>query len=105
MAGMYCLNDLLGLITREGAAELRLQPDAAPAMLLRGKWSPLDVPRLGSDDILELFQSFAATDRLAELRRCGDTQFNHSFPKYGQFSIKATFDREKLGFNLKRLSS
>lgn len=72
MAEMYCLNDLLSLAGRERAEELRVEPGKVPSIVIRGRSRALDLPPLTSDNVAELFRSFATGERMEEQRRCGD---------------------------------
>ena len=44
MAGMYCMTDLLDLLVKESADELRLNTDTAPQIMVRGEVRRLDLP-------------------------------------------------------------
>jgi Tfp pilus assembly ATPase PilU len=103
MAGMYCLSDLLKLVEIEGAEELRLEPGKEPVILVRGRVRALDPSALKSDDVAELFQSFASKEHLEELRRCGDVHFHHVFPNSVRFAVTAFMKREDISLKLKRL--
>ena len=100
---MYCLSDLMKLVESEGADELRLEPGKEPVMLVRGQARPLDPIALTSDDVAELFQSFAAREHLEELRRCGDVHFNYTFPNSARFAVTASLNHEDISLKLKRL--
>jgi len=99
MAGMYCLTDLLDLAVSEGAEALWLESEKPPVIVVRGQVRTLDLPALTTDNVADLFSSFATWDQTEELRRCGDIRFNYASPRSGRFAVKAS--RERLGFTLK----
>src|SRR5690242_7331493 len=63
MPGMYRLKDLLKIVVEQRAAELRLEPDRPPMMLLHGKVRVLDGPVVSSDHISELFRGVATEEQ------------------------------------------
>ncbi|HEY5911174.1 MAG TPA: hypothetical protein VJA21_11280 [Verrucomicrobiae bacterium] len=103
MAGMYCLKDLLNLVEVERAEELRLEPGKVPVMVVRGQPRALDLPALTSDNVAELFSSFASKAHLEELRRCGDVHFNHTFQNSARLAVTASMDHEDVCLKLKHL--
>jgi Tfp pilus assembly pilus retraction ATPase PilT len=104
MAGMYCLNDLLNLTVRERAEELQLEPDKAPVIVVHGEPRALDLPPLTSDNVAELFRSFATAEQLEELRRCGDIHFNYTFQNSARFGVAASQEHQEIRLKLKQLS-
>lgn len=93
MAGMYSINDLLKLMAQESAAELRLEPDRPPMMLLRGKARVLDGPLITSDDVSDLFKAVATEEQRRELDICGDVRFQYLGDHSEQFTVKAQLDQ------------
>lgn len=104
MAGMYCLNDLLNLAVREAAAELRLEPGKVPLLVVRGQPRALDLPPLTSDNVVELFRSFATAEQIEELRRCGDVHFNYAFQHSARFGVTASMERENISLTIRQLN-
>ena len=103
MAGMYCLNDLLNLVEGEGAEELRLEPGKSPIIVVRGQPRALDLPALTSDNVAELFRSFAKGEHVEELRLCGDVRFNCTFKNSARFGVTALMDHENISLRMKHL--
>ena len=99
MAGMYCLTDLLDLLIKENAQELRVDVGMPPQIVVRGEIRRLDLPVLTADNVAELFNSCATSEQAEELRRCGDTHFNYISPRSGRFSARAS--TEQTGFTLR----
>jgi Tfp pilus assembly ATPase PilU len=96
---MYCLKDLLELVVREGAEELRLEVGRPAVMVRRGEARAIDVPPLTSENAAELFRSIASEEQLEELRKCGDIHFVYVFQDSARFGVAATIQQD--AFNLK----
>jgi Tfp pilus assembly pilus retraction ATPase PilT len=103
MAGMYCVEDLVRLASREGAEEVRLQAGRSPVLFLRGEAHPLELATLTGDEIAQLFRSFATADQVDELHRCGDVRFNHTFQGSSRFGVTALMDGPDIMLTLKNL--
>jgi twitching motility protein PilT len=101
MAGMYCITDLLDLLVKESAEELRLHTDAAPQITVRGQVRRLDLPVLTTDNIAELFGSVARPEHAEELRLCGDAHFNYTSPHSGRFLVRASSERTGFTVSIK----
>jgi Tfp pilus assembly ATPase PilU len=96
MAGMYCMKDLLELVLREGAKELRLKANQAPVILLASETHPIEGDFPTKDNLAELFQSIATKEQWAELDRCGDIRFIYMFKDFARFAVTASMQREGL---------
>jgi Tfp pilus assembly pilus retraction ATPase PilT len=105
MPGMYSMKDLLSLIAKQGAAELRLEPERPPMMLLHGNVRVLDGPLVTSDHIKELFRSIATEEQRRELDLCGSTRFRYAAEHLGQFTARADMHGDSLSMSLKNLES
>ena len=103
MAGMYCVEDLVRLASREGAEEVRLQAGRPPVIFLRGEAHPLELATLTSDEVAELFCSFASADQVEELHPCGDVRFNHAFQSSSRFGVTASMVGPDMLLTLKNL--
>jgi Tfp pilus assembly ATPase PilU len=103
MAGMYCLTDLLDLAVSESADELRLTTGKPPVIIVCGQLRTLDLPELSTDNVAELFSSFAISEQTEELRRCGDIRFNYTSASSGRFAVKASTERESFTLSMKPL--
>jgi Tfp pilus assembly ATPase PilU len=71
----YSMKDLLNLVAQQGAAELCLESDRPPMMLLQCKVRVLDGPQVTSDQITELFRGIATDEQRRELDLCGSAHF------------------------------
>jgi Tfp pilus assembly pilus retraction ATPase PilT len=99
MSGMYSMKDLLNLVAKQGAAELRLDPDRPPMMLLHGKVRVLDGPLVTSDHINELFRGIATDEQRRELDLCGSTHFKYAT----NFSVHVGIRGNSLSMSVKNL--
>lgn len=89
MSGTYNMKDLLKLIAQQGAAELSLEPERPPMMLLHGKLRVLDGPALTSDQITELLQGIVTDEQRRELELCGSVYFTYAAEHSTHFSVRA----------------
>jgi len=103
MSGMFNMKELLSLVAEQGAAELRLEPDRPPMMLLHGKIRVLDGPLVTSDQIAELFRGIATDEQRRELDLCGSTQFRYAAEHSAHFSVRAGLCGNSLSLNIKNL--
>jgi Tfp pilus assembly ATPase PilU len=103
MSGMYSMKDLLTLVAQQGAAELRLEPDSPPMMLLHGKVRVLDGPLVTSDQIRELFCGVATDEQRRELDLCGSTHFRYAAENSARFSVRAGICGNSLSLSIKNL--
>jgi len=104
MAGMYRMYDLLNLVARQGAAELRLQPDSPPMMVLHGQPRVIDGPLITSDQVAELFRSIATEEQSRELDQCGDIHFSYNAENAMRFTVSATTQGGILSLRVKNLN-
>jgi Tfp pilus assembly ATPase PilU len=95
--------DLLNLVTRQGAAELRLQPDSPPVMMLHGQARVIDGPVVTSDQVDELFRSIATEEQRRELDQCGDIHFSYNAQNAMRFTVSATTRGGNLSLLVKNL--
>ena len=103
MSGMYSMKDLLHLVAQQGAAELRLEPDRPPMMLLHGMLRVLDGPLVTSDNISELFRGIATDEQRRELDLCGNTHFMYAVENSAHFSVRAGIQGNRLSLSIKNL--
>ena len=103
MSGMYSMKDLLNLVAQQGGAELRLEADRPPMMLLHGKVRVLDGPVVTSDHIRELFRSIASDEQSRELDLCGSTHFRYAAEHSAHFSVRAGIRANSLNLSIKNL--
>lgn len=104
MGGMYRMQDLLKLVTRERAEGLYLEPGRPPIMMLHGKARVMDGGLVTSDDISALFHSIASDEQNQELTRCGDSQFLFTSEDSGRFKIIAMTNAGQLDLRVLNLS-
>jgi len=103
MAGMYCMRDLLGLLLREGATELRLCSGSSPVFVARGTPLAIDAPSVTSDELETLLGSIATEEQREELQKCGDVHFIYVLHHSARFSVLAARFGETLSVAIKNL--
>jgi Tfp pilus assembly ATPase PilU len=96
--------DLLNLVEREGAEELRLRAGEPPLMVLRGQTRALDASPLSNENTAELFRSVATADQLRELQQCGDIRFIYVSQHSARFGVHAAMEREQISLSIKNLT-
>jgi Tfp pilus assembly ATPase PilU len=104
MPGMYNLNDLFDLMTREGAEELRLDPGRPPVMVLQGRLRVIDGALLTTENVAELFRSIATKEQRRELDQCGDIHFNLAVSNSDRFNVSATIQGEQFSLCVRNMS-
>lgn len=105
MAGMYCMSDLLALVLREGVAEMRLVAEQPPVLLRNGApATSVDPAPLTNQNILQLLQSIATPQQLAELNKCGDAHFVYVFQDSARFAVAAAMQSEALEVKIRNLT-
>ena len=97
------MKDLLELLLREGAEELRLLTNHAPVMVAHGKALAIDVPALTADNVTELLQSIASEQQIGELRSCGDVHFIYVFQNSARLAVSAALQHETLELRISNL--
>jgi twitching motility protein PilT len=83
------LDSLLSLVTQQGANELRLGTDKAPAMFANGAPKKLTIPATSTETLRELFGDLLDETKLAQLDRLGRLELAHQ-TKSGPFQITLT---------------
>jgi Tfp pilus assembly ATPase PilU len=103
MAGMYSIKDLLTVVEKEGAQELRLHVGKPPIMVLHGEERRIDVPPLSIGDATELFRSIATVDQSREFQQCGDIHFIYVPPNSARFAVTASLKGEEISMMIRNL--
>jgi Tfp pilus assembly pilus retraction ATPase PilT len=103
MGGMYCMKDLLELLVREGAEELRLLTDHSPVMLMRDKTLAIELPAVTADNVAVLLESIATEEQLKELQQCGDVHFVYVFQNSVRVGVTAKLEHKALNVSMRRL--
>ncbi len=84
------IDSLLALVDSQGANELRLGSDKAPAMLASGSPKKLTIPATSTDTLRELFGELLDETRLAQLDRLGRVEFAHEASRAGRYRVTVT---------------
>jgi len=100
---MYNIHDLLNLVAREGAEELRLESGRPPVIVFQGKARVIDGSLVTSDNVAELFRGLATEEQRRELGLCGDVHFTFTAQNSSQFNVSAAMRGEYLNVRMKNL--
>jgi len=84
------LDSLLSLVGQQGANELRLGSDRAPAMFAQGVPKKLTIPPTSTETLRELFGELLDDNKVLQLERLGRIEFSHHTSKAGGFQITMT---------------
>ncbi len=103
MSGMYSMKDLLSLVSQQGAAELRLESDRPPMMLLHGQVRVLDGPLVTGDHITELLHGIVTDEQRRELDLCGSIRFTYAAEHSRHFSVRVGIHGKDVSMNIKNL--
>ncbi len=103
MSGMYSMKDLLNLVAQQGAAELRLESDRPPMMLLHGQVRVLDGPLVTSDHITELLHRIVTDEQRRKLDLCGSVRFTYAAEHSTHFSVRVGIHGKNVSLNIKNL--
>ncbi len=103
MPGTYNLKDLLKLIAQQGAAELSLEPDRPPMMLLHGTVRVLDGPVVTSDHITELLHGIVTDEQRREFDLCGSVHFTYAAEHSTHFSVRAGIHGKNVSLSITNL--
>jgi len=100
MERMYSMDDLLHLVSSDGADELKLHVGAPPVVVLGGEHHTIEGPPITTEDAEQLFQSVADTRQRRELRERGAVQFIYRFRRITDFVVCARMEGENVGMDI-----
>jgi len=105
MTSPYGMQDLLNLISTEGAERLVLQIGKAPVVYVRGENHVIEGPHITRENAAELFRSVATPEQIRELDSCGDVHFIYSSPEAARFVVKAQVEHEDISLEIRNLAA
>lgn len=97
---MYSIDDLLYLVSSDGADELRLHVGTPPVIVLGGEHHTIEGPAITPVDAQQLLQSIASTRQRRELRARGEVQFIYRFRRITDFVVCARMEEENVGMDI-----
>ena len=97
---MYSIDDLLYLVSSDGADELRLHVGTPPVIVLGGEQHTIEGPAITTEDAEQLLQSVASTRQRRELRERGEVQFIYRFRRITDFVVRARMEDENVGIDI-----
>ncbi|HEX3599700.1 MAG TPA: hypothetical protein VHU84_06120 [Lacipirellulaceae bacterium] len=93
--GTILIDKLLSDCVKQGGSSLFIETDQCPSALIKGKRRSIDVSRLPPSEVELVVREITPRDRLIELKRIGNTQFNFGFGDVAR--ICASVRRDALG--------
>ncbi|ACM92239.1 twitching motility protein [Nautilia profundicola AmH] len=96
MALTYSLEQLLRSIKDYKASDLHLNVNAEPMLRIDGKLTPLNLPKLTKEDVIELCYSVLTEKQKAALEDQLELDFSFEIPKVARFRANYYFERENL---------
>jgi twitching motility protein PilT len=96
MALSYTLEQLLKSIKDYNASDLHLNVGAEPMLRIDGKLTPLNLPKLAKEDVVELCYSVLTEKQKAKLEDELELDFSFEIPKVARFRANYFFEREFL---------
>ena len=99
------MQDLLNLISNEGAERLVLRVGKPPVVCLHGEENVVEGPTVTQDNAKELFHSLATPEQIRELDSCGDIHFIYTSPKTEKFGVTAHVEHEDTSLEIRNLAA
>jgi len=96
MALTYSLEQLLRSIKDYNASDLHLNVNAEPMLRIDGKLTPLNLPKLIKEDVIELCYSVLTEKQKATLEDQLELDFSFEIPKVARFRANYYYERENL---------
>ena len=96
MALSYTLEQLLRSIKDYGASDLHLNVNAEPMLRLDGRLTPLNLPKLTNDDVIQLCYSVLTERQKAAFEEDLELDFSFEIPNVARFRANYYYEREHL---------
>ena len=94
MALSYTLEQLLRSIKDYGASDLHLNVNAEPMLRLDGKLTPLNLPKLTNEDVIQLCYSVLTEKQKATFEEDFELDFSFEIPNVARFRANYYYERE-----------
>jgi len=92
----YTLEQLLSSIKAYNASDLHLNVNAEPMLRIDGRLTPLSLPKLQSEDIVNLCYSVLTDKQKAKLEEDLELDFSFEIPGIARFRANYYYERENL---------
>ncbi len=96
MGLVYTLEQLLTNVKQYNASDLHLNVNAEPMLRLDGVLTPLNLPKLKNEDIIELCYSVLTEKQKAQLEEDLELDFSFEIPGIARFRANYYYERENL---------
>ena len=87
---------LLAGALRRGASDLLLVPKAPPTVFAAGRWEPLDVPAMTSQQVVACVTPILSAEQIEKLHRLGDLDLSYAMLDFGRCRINLHQQQEGL---------
>lgn len=101
----YTMSDLLQLVVSEGAADLHLRVNTAPAIRLHGSLVRVNGPKLKPEDTEELMRSITSEDHIQQVRERGGADFAFAFGEQARFRVSVFKEKGNFALVLRQIPS
>ncbi len=99
----YTMSDLLQLVVSEGAADLHLRVNTAPAIRLHGILVRVNGPKLKPEDTEELMRSITSEDHIQQVRERGGADFAFAFGDQARFRVSVFKEKGNFALVLRQI--
>jgi len=96
MALSYTLEQLLKSIKQYNASDLHLNVNSEPMLRIDGTLTPLNLPKLTNEDVIELCYSVLTEKQKAALEEALELDFSFEVPGVARFRANYYYEREHL---------
>jgi Tfp pilus assembly pilus retraction ATPase PilT len=93
---MYSMNNLLYLVTSDGAEALRLKVGKPPIVVLDGEPHAIEGPPITPEDAEHLLQNIADSRQRRELRDRGEVHFIYRYRRVTDFVVRIRIEDENV---------
>lgn len=97
----YEMNDLLELMVEQGASDLHIQVNQAPALRISGSMVPVDGPLLRPDDTRVLMEAITSETMQEQLKKRGGADFGFAFMDQARFRVSVLRSKGNYGMVLR----
>lgn len=97
----YEMNDLLELMVEQGASDLHIQVNQAPALRISGSMVPVDGPLLRPGDTRVLMEAITSETMQEQLKKRGGADFGFAFMDQARFRVSVLRSKGNYGMVLR----
>lgn len=99
----YEINQLLESMVDQGASDLHIQVGQSPSMRIHGSMTPVDGPKLDSEDAEALVKSITSEKQMEKVQASGGADFGFAFGDKARFRVSVLRAKGSLGMVLRQI--